>query len=1010
MDALDTKKNNLINNVESIKNLDVPLINGQIVTINLNDELVDAPDELILFLKNEKCQFKYWIIIALSYAQAEKLDESLLIIKNALEVSYFEIQDKKRIHQFLFWLYLKYVYVGIEKEKNLTNSKKSLDFLTENESDEKFYLLENAVYYYYINQWDMALSFYEKELKFNPSNCIALMGKAQIIIHKTKNYVNALKFYQQVLIINPYVKPDPRIGIGLCFWFLKDENMAILSWERALEIDKNNYKAKLLLILSKFNRILNNSISDEQFIKNYQENLDDLVLLYNKNHNDPVVLLVLVSYYFSKEEYDTVEKIINKIIFDMTGENKLTKFRTSSKMSHFQLNILSNCTMWLGRIFFAKSKFTQSQKFFHEAIKLNANNLLAKLGLGESQFNRGSIEESIITYESILKTNPKCLEVIFSLGILYSQQKSKKKTDLSIKTLERYLNLSDNFVAQNFGKNDFKIKKNNEPIFTSAFLYLSDLYIFKDINQSLNYLNKVIEFEKQKNQDVSIEILNNIGVIYFLKEDYQKANNYFEMVLDKLKDIKSENISLIETIKITLKYNLSRTRELIDVNDSKKIYKEILETHPKYFFAEIRLLFLECISDEENLPKIKVQLDKLLRTYYSDLNLRSFYGWFVKNFGKKLGLKSDLDTSHQKKTLIDYDYHDCYALISLANIYCIMARDIKETSTQEIIKKKKYYIRAIELFTKVLSIDSKNVFAAQGLAIIYIENNHLNEGIEILRKIKDSLNDITVYLNLGHALTTSKKYLNAIENYEIALTKFTDEKDSKIHTYLGKTWYLKAMSEKSINCFEKSIEYSKKALEFGSSSNSSLKFNICYVQFQLAEYVGKMPLNKITLENIEMSIENLNESLETLKYLSSDAEKHPPFPKSDLKVRENIGLTTLMNKLHASYQLKKDEILKTDEKLKEAKRFREEEEARRVIEKKRSLEISRLKEKELSDERAKLDEITKRWVKDSQEENQKTISNEFTSEKKKKKSEKTSKKQKKLPKKNIIMSDSQESD
>lgn len=66
-------------------------------------------------------------------------------------------------------------------------------------------------------------------------------------------------------------------------------------------------------------------------------------------------------------------------------------------------------------------------------------------------------------------------------------------------------------------------------------------------------------------------------------------------------------------------------------------------------------------------------------------------------------MPSDADTKLQKDTLVEFDLHDCYALISLANIYCIMARDTKGADE----KKKKYYLRAIELFTKVLSLDSK---------------------------------------------------------------------------------------------------------------------------------------------------------------------------------------------------------------------------------------------------------------------------------------------------------------
>ena len=83
----------------------------------------------------------------------------------------------------------------------------------------------------------------------------------------------------------------------------------------------------------------------------------------------------------------------------------------------------------------------------------------------------------------------------------------------------------------------------------------------------------------------------------------------------------------------------------------------------------------------------------------------------------------------------------------------------------------------------MLSLDSKNVYA-QGLAITYIENKQLNKGLDILRKIRDSLNDISVYLNLGHVLCDLKQFGKAIENYELALTRYTDGKDAKILSFL----------------------------------------------------------------------------------------------------------------------------------------------------------------------------------------------------------------------------------
>ena len=138
-------------------------------------------------------------------------------------------------------------------------------------------------------------------------------------------------------------------------------------------------------------------------------------------------MLTLVAHYFARDEYDVVSKIIKKIVTSVTGSDNIIKFSISSSISKYEASVLSQCATWLGRIEFSKGDFTQSSKYFQDAIKLNDNDIVAKLGLGQSQYNRGSLEEAIITFEKILNSNVNCLEANYSLGVLYSKQDSPKR-------------------------------------------------------------------------------------------------------------------------------------------------------------------------------------------------------------------------------------------------------------------------------------------------------------------------------------------------------------------------------------------------------------------------------------------------------------------------------------------------------------------------------------------------------------------------------------------------------
>lgn len=66
-------------------------------------------------------------------------------------------------------------------------------------------------------------------------NMFAAMARARLLF-ANKKYALALEGYQDVLQKRPDMDPDPRIGIGLCYWMLGYKDDAKIAWERALEI------------------------------------------------------------------------------------------------------------------------------------------------------------------------------------------------------------------------------------------------------------------------------------------------------------------------------------------------------------------------------------------------------------------------------------------------------------------------------------------------------------------------------------------------------------------------------------------------------------------------------------------------------------------------------------------------------------------------------------------------------------------------------------------------------
>lgn len=55
-------------------------------------------------------------------------------------------------------------------------------------------------------------------------------------MYTQRQYREALRLFQMVLQLRPDCKPDPRVGIGLCFWALEDKERARMAWERSVEV------------------------------------------------------------------------------------------------------------------------------------------------------------------------------------------------------------------------------------------------------------------------------------------------------------------------------------------------------------------------------------------------------------------------------------------------------------------------------------------------------------------------------------------------------------------------------------------------------------------------------------------------------------------------------------------------------------------------------------------------------------------------------------------------------
>jgi RNA polymerase-associated protein CTR9 len=110
----------------------------------------------------------------------------------------------------------------------------------------------------------------------------------------------------------------------------------------------------------------------------------------------------------------------------------------------------------------------------------------------------------------------------------------------------------------------------------------------------------------------------------------------------------------------------------------------------------------------------------------------------------------------------------------MGNLHLLAARDMRRDTEQDREKRRKAYERAVEFFDKALQLDPKNAYAAQGIAIAIVDDKKdYSTAVQIFTKIRDTLRDASVYMNLGHVYAELRQYNKSIENVSISSASYT---------------------------------------------------------------------------------------------------------------------------------------------------------------------------------------------------------------------------------------------
>jgi RNA polymerase-associated protein CTR9 len=639
--------------------------------------------------------------------------------------------------------------------------------------------------------------------------------------------------------------------------------------------------------------------------------------------------------------------------------------------------------------------------------------LPARFGAAQMQVLNNDIGGAKFRLEKMIQYS-KSIEAMTLLGTLYAQevfasQSSGAKDDKSAESKKAIALLEAVRLAWKDGKRN--IQPDSGILISLAQLYEVEqpekaLQCLQQVQQRLMdrlpeaYLYVDVEDEKarlsKRREHMPAALLNNIGCFQFQLERYEEASDTFQTALTavvKEKQDSAEEQVDSDALVTTISYNLGRSYDgagLLD--EARQIYDGLLARHADYPDARARMAYIELRQNPTvDGPKA---MAALYEAESSNLEVRSLYGWYLSKAKKRVSnIAEDQEQRHYKHTLQNHDKHDQYSLTGMGNLYLTLAREMRRDTEPDREKRRKTYEKAVEFYVKALQLDGRNAYAAQGIGIALAEDRkEFTSAVQIFSKVKDTIKDSSVFINLGHVYAELKQYSRAIESvsqakprrpvdrwlislqFESALAKDRGS-DPQVLACLGRVWLLKGKHEKSAVAMKQSLEYSHKALAIA-PDQIHFQFNIAFVQIQLAQLLHTLPDNLRTLEEVEAAARGLDAAIESFGEIAK--AKNPPYPRHDLEQRANMGRNTMRRQLERAVQQQKEYEETNAAKLARAKAVREAELKAREDAKQKAEQEAEERKRKLMEERQQMLEVSRLLAEKRAEEERRREEAEFT--------------------------------
>lgn len=778
--------------------IEVPLSrSAEVLELSLDELQEDSVQEITSLFNTEATPVKYWLAIAEEYAARRgRLDVASELLQAGVE-AFREAHPPSTIPLLCMLASIQMHMSRSAPAKILPSPQmyaakgqpkadyfaRATTYITQAESIEAmngFVLDTKATLYLLTGKYDEALRTYEHILKEQPSHLLALMGKARILYIR-RQFRAALKLYQSVLLMAPDFLPDPRIGIGLCFWNLGDYRLARKAWERSRVINagKSSNGASLLLGLSWLNVAREPKLAEEDRVEAYTRGIGFVQEAWSNDKTCAATAAALAGYFLtSNSKWDTVIKLAE--LATQHGEGRA---------------IISEGQLAIARALHAQDKTDEAMKHYSLALEANPDQSVAALGVAQVHIRREDYPAATNAYEKLLRKQPRCIEAMASLASLHARAALQSSSSSSAnsadaasdrsKARELYDQVASLFQAPDKdgagrAKDPLAERFYLDPrgprvqqIATDPDLYveIARLWTGEQSSKSLSAYRQSLQVRLDKmrsdedegvatngqivdltnNEDevparyprnLPPQLLCNIGALEFTRKELVSAYNRFEHAM-KLDAQRQQETSARGTgtaegdaVLMTVTYNLGIVMEERGMaEEAVELYEQrLLVRHPEFLeggssqmtrrtdantfsCAAKARLALLALKNRQH-ERCVDYLKAALTAQPGHLDVRALYTYFLMEIGNPSAAKD-----FAVMTLKDYSKVDTYAMNAMAHLLYNQARENRDTKPEAVKDRTSRYFRACEAFDRVLQLDPNCSYAAQGIAIALAEGN-----------------------------------------------------------------------------------------------------------------------------------------------------------------------------------------------------------------------------------------------------------------------------------------------